>query len=166
VKAVVQRVRRACVRVDGRVVGEIDRGMVVLLGVMRGDGATQAQRLAQRIAAFRFFPDAEDRMNRSALEVAASALVISQFTLAADGRKGRRPSFDAAAPPQTAEGLYEGFVAALAATGLTTATGRFGARMEVELVGDGPVTFVLEEPGPAPPSGTGSGTGDPSQVLA
>jgi D-tyrosyl-tRNA(Tyr) deacylase len=145
-KAVVQRVSRACVRVDGEVVGRIGAGMVVLLGVMRGDGQAEALRLADRVAGFRFFADDAGRMNRAAREVGGAALVVSQFTLAADGRKGRRPSFDAAAPAELAEPLYEGFVRALADAGLVTATGRFGARMEVELVGDGPVTFVLEEP--------------------
>lgn len=152
-KAVVQRVTRAAVRVDGRTVGAIEAGMLVLLGVLRDDGPDDARRLAERVARFRFFRDAEDRMNRSALDCGASALVVSQFTLAADGRKGRRPSFDRAAPPERAEPLYEAFVEALRGLGLSAATGRFGARMEVELVNDGPVTFVLEEPAP-PASGT------------
>jgi D-tyrosyl-tRNA(Tyr) deacylase len=150
-KAVIQRVSRACVRVDGEVVGRIEAGMVVLLGVMRGDGEAEALRLAERVASFRFFADEHGRMNRAAGEVEGAALVVSQFTLAADGRKGRRPSFDAAAPPDVAEPLYTRFVEALAGAGLVTATGRFGARMEVELIGDGPVTFVLEEPPPSPP---------------
>ncbi len=140
-----QRVSRACVRVDGVVVGSIEAGMLILLGVLAGDGEGQAARLAQRIGRFRFFADADGRMNRSVLEVAGGALVVSQFTLAADGRKGRRPSFDKAAPAAEAEPLYERFVALLAEQGIPTATGRFGAQMEVELVGDGPVTFVLEE---------------------
>lgn len=168
-KAVVQRVSRACVRVEGRPVAQIGAGMVVLLGVMRGDAEGEALRLARRIAGFRFFPDEAGRMNRSAREVAAAALVVSQFTLAADGRKGRRPSFDAAATPAQAEPLYERFAAALAQAGLPTATGRFGARMELELVNDGPVTFVLEElPGSAreAPPGSGAGAPDSSQVLS
>lgn len=153
--AVVQRVTRACVRVEGAVVGRIDAGMVVLLGVLRPDTEADAARLAERVAGFRFFADEEDRMNRAALEVGAGVLVVSQFTLAADGRKGRRPSFDAAAPPDRAEPLYERFVEALRALGLRVETGRFGARMEVELVGDGPVTFVLREPPAAPAPGPG-----------
>ena len=161
-RAVVQRVSRARVLVEGRVVGEVGSGMLVLLGVLRGDGEAQARRLAERIALFRFFPDEHGRMNLSAGEVGAEALVVSQFTLAADGRKGRRPSFDAAAPPQEAERLYRLFADELAARGLATATGRFGARMQVELVNDGPVTFTLEEPPPqAPPDAA-----RPSQVLA
>jgi len=152
-KAVVQRVSRACVRVDGCVVGEIGAGTLVLLGVLRGDGPREARRLAERIARFRFFRDEQGRMNCSALELGRQVLVVSQFTLAADGRKGRRPSFDKAASPDLAEPLYEAFVAVLRELGLDTRTGRFGALMEVELVGDGPVTFVLEEP--PVPSATG-----------
>ncbi|MCZ6598154.1 MAG: D-aminoacyl-tRNA deacylase [Planctomycetota bacterium] len=153
-KAVVQRVTRAEVRVEGRVVGGCGRGMLILLGVMKGDDAEVALRLAERIAHFRFFPaddgGDEGRMNLSAIDVGAGALVVSQFTLAADGRKGRRPSFDAAAPPELAVPLYETFVESLRGLGLTAETGEFGARMEVELVNDGPVTFHLEEPHPGP----------------
>ncbi len=143
-KAVLQRVSRACVRVDGEVVGEIGPGVLVLLGVLRGDDEQTAVRLAERVARFRFFRDEEGRMNRSAIDCGHAALVVSQFTLAADGRRGRRPSFDRAAPPELAEPLYERFVRALDELGLRTATGRFGALMEVELVNDGPVTFALE----------------------
>lgn len=145
-KAVVQRVTRACVRVDGEVVGEIGPGALVLLGVLRGDSEREAERLAERIARFRFFSDAEGKMNLSVLDVGGAALVVSQFTLAADGRKGRRPSFDRAAPPDEARALYRAFVAALEALGLPCATGRFGAAMAVELINDGPVTFSLDEP--------------------
>ena len=149
-KAVVQRVRGGAVRVDGEVVGRCGTpGFVVLLGVLAGDGEREADRLAERIARFRFFQDAEGRMNLDAGQAGASALVVSQFTLAADGRKGRRPSFDRAAKPALAEPLYERFAARLAELGLPVETGRFGARMEVELIGDGPVTFVLDEPPPA-----------------
>lgn len=147
-KAVVQRVTRAAVRVDGEVVGEIEAGMLILLGALSGDGQAEAERLAERIARLRFFRDESGRMNLAAADVGASALVVSQFTLAADGKKGRRPSFDRAAPPELAEPLIQHFVDQLRTYGLTTATGRFGAMMEVELVNDGPVTFVLEQ---APP---------------
>ncbi len=147
-KAVVQRVTRAAVRVDGELVGEVARGMLVLLGVMRGDTERQAHGLAERIARFRFFPDERGRMNLAAADCGAGALVVSQFTLAADGHKGRRPSFDRAAPPELAEELYGHFVGRLRSLDLPTSTGRFGAMMEVELVNDGPVTFVLEEPPP------------------
>jgi D-tyrosyl-tRNA(Tyr) deacylase len=154
-KAVVQRVTRARVTSDGVELGSVGAGMLVLLGVMRGDTEREARSLADKVARFRFFRDDEDRMNRSALDVGAAALVVSQFTLAADGKKGRRPSFDRAAPPEIAEPLYELFVAELRALGLAVATGRFGARMEVELVNDGPVTFVLEE-APEAPAGSAS----------
>ena len=158
-KAVLQRVRRAEVRVGGETVSRIGRGVVVLLGVMKGDGPERARGLAERIARFRFFPDDAGRMNLSLLEVAGEVLVVSQITLAADGRRGRRPSFDDAAEPEAARTLYARFVAALTDLGLACATGVFGAAMEVELVNDGPVTFVLEE-------GPGPGSGPPSQALA
>jgi len=145
-KAVVQRVRKASVVVDGVTNGAIQGGMLILLGVMRGDGESEAEALAERIARFRFFADEHQRMNLSALDCDAEALVVSQFTLAADGRKGRRPSFDRAAAPESAEPLYEHFVATLRRLGITTATGVFGAHMEVALTNTGPVTFVLEQP--------------------
>ena len=144
-KLVVQRVLEAEVCVAGESVGRIGPGMLVLLGVMRGDGEREARRLAQRVARFRFFPDEQDRMNLSALDQGLEALVVSQFTLAADGRKGRRPSFDKAAAPELAEPLYEVFLEQLGELGLVTASGRFGAAMRIQIVADGPVTFVLEE---------------------
>ena len=150
-RAVLQRVSRAEVRVDGEVVGAVGRGALVLLGVLDGDTAEDAERLAAKIARFRYFRDGAGRMNLSALDLGADGedvgvLVVSQFTLSADGRKGRRPSFDRAAPPEIAEPLYGRFCDALRALGVDVATGRFGAMMEVELVNDGPVTFVLDEP--------------------
>lgn len=152
-KAVLQRVRRAEVRVDGEVVGAVGRGALVLLGVLDGDTEGDADRLAAKIARFRYFRDDAGRMNRSALDLVADGddvglLVVSQFTLAADGRKGRRPSFDRAAPPEIAEPLYGRFCDALRELGLDVATGRFGAMMDVELLNDGPVTFVLDQPTP------------------
>jgi D-tyrosyl-tRNA(Tyr) deacylase len=149
-RGVVQRVARAEVVVDGRTVGRIERGLVVLLGVLAGDGPSEAARLAEKIAELRFFPLGGRSMERSALAARAAgedlrALVVSQFTLAADGRKGRRPSFDRAARPEVAEPLYEAFVARLRALGLPTEVGVFGAHMDVALVNDGPVTFVLDE---------------------
>jgi len=145
--------------VEGASVGRVTGGVLVLLGVLRGDAESDADRLAERVARFRYFPDEEGRMNRGLSDAQlgpdAGALVVSQFTLAADGRKGRRPSFDRAAPPEEAERLYTRFVERLRAHGIRTETGRFGAAMEVELVNTGPVTFVLDEPagGPAPEAG-------------
>ncbi len=146
-KVLVQRVSRAEVRVDGRVVGQIARGLVVLLGVEKTDTLSIASWYARRIAAMKFFADEQGhRWRCCAKEVAAEVLVVSQFTLAAQTRKGRRPSFDPAAAPELAEMLYEHFLAALETAGLPIARGVFGAQMEVELVNDGPVTFLLEGP--------------------
>jgi D-tyrosyl-tRNA(Tyr) deacylase len=144
-RAVVQRVSSASVRVDGELIGAVGRGALVLLGVLEGDGEREAVQLAEKVAGFRYFADDEGRMNLAAAEVEGALLVVSQFTLAADGRKGRRPSFDRAAEPARAQELYERFVAHLLGLGLSVETGRFGAMMEVELVNEGPVTFVLDE---------------------
>lgn len=147
-RAVLQRVRRARVTVGHEVAGEVAVGWLVLLGVAPGDTAADGAWLADKVANLRAFPDADGKMNRSVLDAAGGALVVSQFTLYGDCRKGRRPSFTGAAPPATAEPLYEAFVAALRGLGVPTATGRFAADMQVELVNDGPVTFVLETGGP------------------
>jgi len=143
-RAVCQRVSEARVSVDGRVVGEIDRGLCVLLGVARGDGAAEAERLAGKIARLRVFPDDEDRFARTVLDANGRVLAISQFTLIADTAKGNRPSFSDAAPPEEAEPLYERFCEALARQGVQVARGVFGAKMRVEIVNDGPVTIVLD----------------------
>lgn len=143
-KCVVQRVSRARVVVDGETVGSIGKGMLVLLCVMRGDGESEARALAEKIAHFRFFADEAGKMNLSALDLGLEALVVSQFTLAADGSSGRRPSFDQAASPGEARSLCARFEGALRSCGLGVQTGRFGAHMDVELVNDGPVTFALE----------------------
>jgi len=150
-RAVLQRVTRAEVRVAGSVVGRIEHGLVVLLGVLRDDDEDTARRFAEKLAHWRCFADDEGRMNRSLLESGGAALVVSQVTLAADGKKGRRPSLDRAAEPELARALYAAFVAALGALGVSCATGTFRAHMEVELVNDGPVTFVLEELAPPRP---------------
>jgi D-aminoacyl-tRNA deacylase len=142
-RAVVQRVAWARVLVEGAMAGEIGSGLCVLLGVARGDGPAEAERLAGRVARLRVFEDERGRFDRSLLDVGGSALVVSQFTLIADTAKGNRPSFSEAAPPEQAEPLYERFGEALAALGVPVATGRFGARMRVELANDGPVTIVL-----------------------
>ena len=143
-RAVCQRVSEACVRVDGAVTGEIRNGLVVLLGIARGDGAAEVERLAGKVARLRVFGDAQGRFDRSLLDVGGAALVVSQFTLIADTRKGNRPSFTDAAPPDEAEPLYERFCTALRGEGIPVDTGVFGAMMAVELVNDGPVTIVLD----------------------
>jgi D-tyrosyl-tRNA(Tyr) deacylase len=142
-RAVIQRVSRAAVRVDGAVVGEIGIGLLVLLGVADGDGEADTERLAAKVARLRIFADDLGRFDRSVLDVGGAVLVVSQFTLLADTAKGNRPSFTAAARQEEAERLYERFSAALRAIGLTVEQGVFGAMMEVELVNDGPVTIVL-----------------------
>ena len=143
-RAVVQRVSRASVRVDGRTHGEIGRGLLVLLGVAPSDGEVEIEWMAEKVAGLRIFPDDEGRMNRSVTEIGGAVLVVSQFTLYGDARKGRRPSFVDAAPPEVAQPTYERVVTALRARGLEVATGEFGAVMDVELVNDGPVTIWLE----------------------
>jgi D-tyrosyl-tRNA(Tyr) deacylase len=137
-------VARARVLADGEVVGECGRGLCVLLGVARGDGAETAARLAGKVARLRIFENEEGRFDRSVLDAGGEALVVSQFTLIAETAKGNRPSFAGAATPEEAEPLYERFCAELAALGVRVARGRFGARMLVELANDGPVTVVLE----------------------
>ena len=144
VRAVAQRVSRAVVRVDGETVGACGAGLLVLVGARQEDTAETAERLAAKIARLRIFPDAEGRFDRSLLDTGGEALVVSQFTLLADTRKGNRPSFTDAAAPGVAEPLVEGFAQALRNLGVDVETGMFGAKMEVELVNDGPVTIVVD----------------------
>ncbi|MDX1448105.1 MAG: D-aminoacyl-tRNA deacylase [Acidimicrobiia bacterium] len=143
-RAVVQRVARASVTVDGEVTGQIDVGLLVLVGAGHGDSIQEADVLAEKLVGLRIFPDDQGRMNLSVAEVGGGILVVSQFTLYGDARKGRRPSFVAAAPPEIAEPLVERVIAGIREAGIATASGRFGAAMEVELLNDGPVTLVLE----------------------
>lgn len=143
-RAVLQRVSEARVSVDGAVIGEIGPGLLVLVCAMQGDTEAKADKLAGKVARLRIFRDAEGRMNRSALDAGAAALVVSQFTLAADTSRGNRPGFSTSAPPKDGERLYLAFAAALQAQGIPVATGRFGADMAVSLVNDGPVTIWLE----------------------
>jgi D-tyrosyl-tRNA(Tyr) deacylase len=130
--------------VEGEICGQIGQGLLILLGVAQGDQEADARQLAQKIVTLRVFEDLQEKMNLSVSEVGGAVLVVSQFTLAGNCRKGRRPSFDAAAGPETAQQLYEVFVRAVAEQGIPVATGRFRAHMMVELVNDGPVTFVLD----------------------
>lgn len=143
-RAVLQRVSRASVAVDGQAIGQIGRGLVVLLGVEQDDTEADAHVLAEKAIQLRIFDDAEGKMNLSLAEIGGAMLVVSQFTLLADCRKGRRPSFIEAAAPDLAEKLYETFVAAVGVQGIPVATGRFRAMMQVELVNDGPVTILLD----------------------
>jgi len=143
-RIVIQRVSRAAVRVEGEAVASIGRGLLALVGVAQGDGEAEALRLARKCAEMRIFADGEGKFNLSLLDVGGEALVVSQFTLLAETRKGRRPSFVGAAAPEAAEPLVEAFAGAMLEAGVPTQTGRFGAKMMVELVNEGPVTIVLD----------------------
>ncbi len=143
-KAVLQRVTRATVEVDGEVVGRIGAGVLVLLGVAKDDGEHDLLYIVEKIQTLRIFADHQGRMNLSLRDVGGALLVVSQFTLLGDTTKGRRPGFDLAAPPAEARALYNETVGRLQAAGIAVETGRFGAQMQVELVNDGPVTFLLD----------------------
>jgi D-aminoacyl-tRNA deacylase len=141
---VVQRVSRAQVSVGSEVVGKIDAGLLVLLGVAKDDTSTDAEYLAAKVVGLRVFEDENGKMNRSVVETGGGVLAVSQFTLYGDVRKGKRPSFDEAAPPQVANELYDSFVSKVREAGVSCETGRFQAMMQVELLNDGPVTILLD----------------------
>ena len=143
-RAVVQRVKESSVKADNEIIGRIDKGLLVLLGVAKSDTSSDADYLANKIVNLRIFEDDEDKMNRSLLSIGGKMLVVSQFTLLGDCRKGRRPSFVAAAGPQKALKLYENFVQQVRRLGIAVETGRFQTMMEVALINEGPVTLVLE----------------------
>ena len=143
-RVVLQRVRRAAVRVNGESVGAIEQGFLALVGIAAGDGEAEVDAMAAKVAGLRLFSDAEGKFTLSAAEAGGAVLVVSQFTLIADVRKGRRPSFRGAARPEVAAPLVERFATGLRAEGLPVAEGRFGAQMEVDLVNDGPVTLVID----------------------
>jgi D-tyrosyl-tRNA(Tyr) deacylase len=143
-RLILQRVSRAAVRIDQQVIGEVGRGYCILVGLTHTDTPAEVQWMAEKVVGLRLFADAEGKMNLGLGEIGGEVLVISQFTLYGNAEKGRRPSFIDAARPEVAEPLYEEFVARLRALGVTVATGRFGAMMEVEIHNDGPVTLVLE----------------------
>lgn len=151
-RAVVQRVSRAKVTVGAEVTGEVGKGLLVLLGVAEGDTEQEAVWLAEKVGGLRIFEDPHGKMNLSLADVQGGMLIVSQFTLLGDCRKGRRPSFVKAARPELAEPLYQRFVAAVAALGVATATGRFQQHMDVELVNDGPVTLLIDTAERLPPS--------------
>ncbi|TRW48329.1 D-tyrosyl-tRNA(Tyr) deacylase [Aliidiomarina halalkaliphila] len=144
--ALIQRVTQAAVTAEGETVGAIGRGILVLLGVERDDTVADAKRLAERVVGYRIFADAEDKMNLDVRDVQGEMLIVSQFTLAADTRKGRRPSFSSAGSPQQAQTLYHAFADAVSSLNVPVATGRFAANMQVSLINDGPVTFTLTSP--------------------
>lgn len=143
-KAVIQRVTRASVEVEGQVVGRIDLGLLVLLGVAKGDGEGDLSYLVEKVQALRIFNDDQGKMNRSLRDVGGALLVVSQFTLLGDTAKGRRPGFDLAAPPEAARAWYDEAVQRLRHEGLKVETGVFGSHMQVELLNDGPVTFIVD----------------------
>ena len=145
-RVVVQRVTQASVTVAAEVIGRIEQGLLILLGVRVGDGPDQARWLAEKVAGLRIFPDADGKMNVNVQDIRGGILVVSQFTLHSNCEKGRRPSFLEAAPPEVAEPLYQQFVTNLRALGIPVQTGQFGADMRVELVNDGPVTLIVDSP--------------------
>ncbi|MEM7471543.1 MAG: D-aminoacyl-tRNA deacylase [Pseudomonadota bacterium] len=147
-RALVQRVSEASVTVDGAVIAEIGSGLLILICAMKGDKDIQTEKLAQKISKLRIFKDDEGKMNRSLVDTFGAALVVSQFTLAADTRSGNRPGFSQAAPPDEGRNLYEKFAQDLAALGPTVKTGQFGADMKVALINDGPVTIWLDDAAP------------------
>jgi len=143
-KIVVQRVLRSSVSVDGKVIGEIGRGLMILFGAEKGDGDEAVNALADKVLNLRIFADDQGKMNRSCIDIEGEILVVSQFTLAGDCSRGRRPGFDNAAAPEDAEQLYKNFIKKLVESKLKIQEGRFGADMQVDIVNDGPVTFILE----------------------
>lgn len=144
-KALIQRVKKASVTIDNKLYSEIGKGLLVLLGVEKDDEKENGDKLAQKISTLRIFEDENDKMNLSVKDVNGEILVVSQFTLCGDCRKGTRPSFDKAAPPEKVNELYEDFVSVLKAGGFRVKTGKFRAMMDVELINDGPVTFMVEK---------------------
>ncbi len=143
-KILIQRVKKAEVNIDGNLYSSINKGILALVGIEKGDTKEQAEKLAKKITNLRIFPDENDKMNRSLIDVEGEMLIVSQFTLCGDCRKGTRPSFDKSAPPDIANELYEYFVTQVQSFGIKTGTGKFAAMMDVSLINDGPVTFMLE----------------------
>ena len=144
-KALIQRVKRASVTIEGNLYSKIGKGILVLLGVEKGDDKSNAEKLAEKIAKLRIFEDENGKMNKSVSDIAGEILIVSQFTLCGDCKKGTRPSFDKSAPPEIAEDLYEYFVEQFKTLNIPVSTGKFCAMMDVELINDGPVTFMIEK---------------------
>ena len=143
-KVLIQRVKKASVNIEGNPYSEIEKGILAFIGVEKGDTREQAEKLAKKIVNLRIFPDENDKMNRSLMDINGEMLIVSQFTLCGDCKKGTRPSFDKSAPPDFANELYEYFISQVQNYGIKTGTGKFGAMMEISLINDGPVTFMLE----------------------
>ena len=143
-KVLIQRVKKASVTIDNKIYSAINKGILALVGIEKGDTIEQVQKSAKKIVGLRIFPDENDKMNRSLIDVSGEMLVVSQFTLCGDCKKGTRPSFDKSASPEIANELYEKFVNEIQMYGIKTQTGKFAAMMDVELVNDGPVTFMIE----------------------
>lgn len=143
-KVLIQRTAKADVNIDGETVSSIQKGILALVGIEKGDTKEQVEKLAKKVVNLRIFPDENDKMNLSLIDIQGEMLIVSQFTLCGDCKKGTRPSFDKSAPPQIANELYEYFVSLVKNYGIKTGTGKFGAMMEVSLINDGPVTFMLE----------------------
>lgn len=143
-KVLIQRVKSASVRIDGKIYSSINKGILSLVGIEKGDALEEVKKLAKKIVSLRIFPDDADKMNRSLLDIRGEMLIVSQFTLCGDCKKGTRPSFDKSAPPAIANELYEAFIKEVQTYGVNTRNGKFGAMMDVELINDGPVTFMLE----------------------
>ena len=143
-KVLIQRVKRASVTLDNKLYSKIDKGILALVGIEKGDTIEPVQKMAKKLSGLRIFPDENDKMNRSILDIHGEMLIVSQFTLCGDCKKGTRPSFDKSAAPDIANKLYEDFVKEIQNYGIKTETGVFGAMMDVELINDGPVTFMLE----------------------
>ena len=143
-KILIQRVKRASVTINNELFSSIKQGILALVGIEKGDTQEEVQKLAKKIVILRIFPDENDKMNRSLLDIQGEMLIVSQFTLCGDCKKGTRPSFDKSAPPEIANKLYEDFIEEVSTYGVKTGTGQFGAMMDIELINDGPVTFMLE----------------------
>lgn len=143
-KILIQRVKEASVTIDGNLFSSINKGILALVGIEKGDSFEQIQKAAKKIVNLRIFPDENDKMNRSLLDINGEMLIVSQFTLCGDCKKGTRPSFDKSAPPEIANDLYEKFIAEVNINGIKTQTGKFAAMMDVALINDGPVTFMIE----------------------
>lgn len=143
-KVLIQRVKRASVTIEGEIYSTIGKGILALVGIEKGDTIEQVKKLAQKVVSLRIFPDENDKMNRSIKDVSGEMLIVSQFTLCGDCKKGTRPSFDRSAPPEIANELYEAFIKEVNDFDIKTGTGKFAAMMDVELINDGPVTFMLE----------------------